>query len=123
METAKARVEAAQSEAKVMDEYRELVDTARHNLQVLKQTCTIFFCSFTWLTFIFLTQMELSSIRPELAPTFKTEDTKLGEEELNILMAHAYWKIITLQKELAKQQVTYYLRKTTKKWMHYFFFK
>lgn len=50
-------------------------------------------------------KMELSSIRPELAPTFKTEDTKLGEEELNILMAHAYWKIITLQKELAKQQV------------------
>lgn len=49
--------------------------------------------------------MELSSIRPELAPTFKTEDTKLGEEELNILMAHAYWKIITLQKELARQQV------------------
>lgn len=81
LETAKARVEAAQSEAKVMDEYRELVDTARRNLQ-----------------------LELSSIRPELTPTFKTEDTKLGEEELNILMAHAYWKIITLQKELAKQQ-------------------
>lgn len=34
LETAKARVEAAQSEAKVMDEYRELVDTARRNLQV-----------------------------------------------------------------------------------------
>lgn len=51
--------------------------------------------------------MELSSIRPELAPTFKTEDTKLGEEELNILMAHAYWKIITLQKELARQQVSF----------------
>lgn len=50
--------------------------------------------------------MELSSIRPELAPSFKTEDVKLGEEELNILMAHAYWKIITLQKELAKQQVS-----------------
>ncbi|XP_046460534.1 MICOS complex subunit MIC60-like [Daphnia pulex] len=81
LETAKARVEAAQSEAKVMDEYRELVDTARHNLQ-----------------------MELSSIRPELAPSFKTEGSKLGEEEINILMAHAYWKIITLQKELARQQ-------------------
>ena len=49
--------------------------------------------------------MELSSIRPELAPSFKTESSKLGEEEINILMAHAYWKIITLQKELAKQQV------------------
>ncbi len=36
LETAKARVEAAQSEAKVMDEYRDLVDTARHNLQVIK---------------------------------------------------------------------------------------
>ena len=50
--------------------------------------------------------MELSSIRPELAPSFKTENSKLGEEEINILMAHAYWKIITLQKELAKQQVS-----------------
>ena len=50
--------------------------------------------------------MELSSIRPELAPSFKTESSKLGEEEINILMAHAYWKIITLQKELAKQQVS-----------------
>jgi hypothetical protein len=59
--------------------------------------------------FILSFQLELSSIRPELTPTFKTEDTKLGEEELNILMAHAYWKIITLQKELAKQQVNYYL--------------
>lgn len=49
--------------------------------------------------------MELSSIRPDLSPNFKTEGTKLGEEEINILMAHAYWKIITLQKELAKQQV------------------
>jgi hypothetical protein len=38
LETAKARVEAAQSEAKVMDEYRELVDTARNNLQVIKRT-------------------------------------------------------------------------------------
>uniref|UniRef100_A0A0P5AVY5 MICOS complex subunit MIC60 n=1 Tax=Daphnia magna TaxID=35525 RepID=A0A0P5AVY5_9CRUS len=81
LETAKARVDAAQSEAKVMDEYRELVDTARHNLQ-----------------------MELSAIRPDLSPNLKTEGTKLGEEEVNILMAHAYWKIITLQKELAKQQ-------------------
>lgn len=35
LETAKARVEAAQSEAKVMDEYRDLVDTARRNLQVV----------------------------------------------------------------------------------------
>ena len=51
-------------------------------------------------------KMELSSIRPELAPSFKTEGSKLGEEEINILMAHAYWKIITLQKELAKQQVS-----------------
>lgn len=50
--------------------------------------------------------MELSSIRPELAPSFKTEGSKLGEEEINILMAHAYWKIITLQKELARQQVS-----------------
>jgi hypothetical protein len=43
LETAKARVEAAQSEAKVMDEYRELVDTARHNLQVIKEKVFFFF--------------------------------------------------------------------------------
>lgn len=35
----------------------------------------------------------------------QNEGAKLGEEELNILMAHAYWKITALQKELAKQQV------------------
>ena len=82
LETAKARVEAAQSEAKVMDEYRNLVDTARRHLQ-----------------------LELSSIRPELAHSLKADESNLGEEELNILMAHAYWKIITLQKELSRQQV------------------
>ena len=46
----------------------------------------------------------MSSIRPDLTASMKT-GTKLGEEELNILMAHAYWKITALQKELAKQQV------------------
>ena len=45
METAKARVEAAQSEAKVMDEYRELVDTARQNLQVIKEKVFLFLFS------------------------------------------------------------------------------
>jgi len=80
LEMAKGRVDAAHSEAKILDEYRALVDTARNNLQ-----------------------LELSSIRPDLTASMKT-GTKLGEEELNILMAHAYWKITALQKELAKQQ-------------------
>ena len=42
LETAKARVEAAQSEAKVMDEYRDLVDMARRNLQVVSSPCLFF---------------------------------------------------------------------------------
>jgi len=63
LETAKARVEAAQSEAKVMDEYRNQVEMARHNLQ-----------------------LELSSIRPELAPSLKTDESHIGKEQLNILL-------------------------------------
>jgi len=63
LETAKARVEAAQSEAKVMSECRNLVEMARHNLQ-----------------------LELSSIRPELAPSLKTDESHIGKEELNILL-------------------------------------
>jgi len=81
LEMAKGRVDAAHSEAKILDEYRSLVDTARKNLQ-----------------------LELSSIRPDLTASMQNEGAKLGEEELNILMAHAYWKITALQKELAKQQ-------------------
>lgn len=98
-------MDAAQSEAKVMDEFRELVDTARHNLQVGMRK---FMCVFLYVPnkFFPLLKMELSAIRPDLSPNLKTEGTKLGEEEVNILMAHAYWKIITLQKELAKQQVS-----------------
>lgn len=45
-------------------------------------------------------------MRPEMTPSFNAGDSKLGEEELHILMAHAYWKILTLQKEMAKQQVS-----------------
>jgi len=50
LETAKARVEAAQSEAKVMDEYKNLVDTARHHLQVhnlVKTTTNVSFIDFS----------------------------------------------------------------------------
>jgi len=34
---AKGRVDAAHSEAKILDEYRSLVDTARKNLQVTNE--------------------------------------------------------------------------------------
>ncbi len=74
-----ARVEAAQVEARVMDEYRNLIDTARRHLR-----------------------LEVSSLRPELAATL--DAAHIGADELNILMAHAYWKILTLQKELSRQQ-------------------
>jgi hypothetical protein len=74
LETAKARVEGDQSEAKVMDEYRNLIHTARRHLQ-----------------------LELS-IRPELALSLKADNWKLGEEDLNIgTMVHAHWKITSLQ--------------------------
>ena len=39
---AKGRVDAAHSEAKILDEYRALVDTARNNLQVLTKNLYIF---------------------------------------------------------------------------------
>lgn len=62
-----------------MDEYRNLIDTARRHLR-----------------------LEVSSLRPELAATL--DAAHIGADELNILMAHAYWKILTLQKELSRQQ-------------------
>ena len=65
-----------------MDEHRNLVEMARRHLE-----------------------LELSSIRPELTPSLKADESNLGEEEFNISMAHAYWKIISLQKEPARQQV------------------
>ena len=46
-----------------MDEYRNQVEMVRRNLQ-----------------------LELSSIRPELALSFKTVESHIGKEQLNILL-------------------------------------
>ncbi|KAK2709196.1 MICOS complex subunit Mic60-like isoform X2 [Artemia franciscana] len=79
LESARAKVQQAQADAKIMEEYRDLIDKARDELR-----------------------LELSSILPEVSPN--TKGAKLTDEEQNMLLAHAYRKIIVLQKELAKQQ-------------------
>ena len=61
-----------------MNEYRNLVHTAHRHLQ-----------------------LELSSGRT--APSLKVDDSQLFEEELNILMVHAHWKVF---RELPRQQVS-----------------
>ena len=67
----------SRQEAKVMEEHRNLVEMARRYLQ-----------------------LELWSIRSELAPSFKADKSNFGEEKLIILMTRAYWGIRSLQREL-----------------------
>ncbi|XP_043196760.1 MICOS complex subunit MIC60-like [Amphibalanus amphitrite] len=77
LETAKNKVAAALSEARVMDEFRQLVDESRAKFQ-----------------------QEMSSIVPGVV--LGEKNTKLSEEELNVLLVHAYRKVLYLQKELAR---------------------
>ena len=76
METAKARVNADQSEANVMDVQCGPYGTPPSAARVV--------------------------VRPELAPSLKADESQLSEEELNIRMVHAHWKVF---RELARQQV------------------
>ncbi|XP_037077945.1 MICOS complex subunit Mic60-like [Pollicipes pollicipes] len=77
LETAKNKVAAALSEARVMDEFRQLVDESRTKFQ-----------------------QEMSSIVPGVV--LGEKNSKLSEEELNVLLVHAYRKVLYLQKELAR---------------------
>ena len=79
LDQAKARRAAVQSESRVMEEYKDLVEAGREQFH-----------------------KEMASIMPDVK--LGEKNGKLTEDELNMFITHAYKKVLHLQQELARQQ-------------------
>merc|ERR1719449_253495 len=79
LDQAKVKRASVETEAKIMEEYRDLVEVGREEFH-----------------------KEMASIMPDVKLGEKSG--KLSEDELNMFITHAYKKVLHLQQELARQQ-------------------
>ncbi|XP_074530670.1 MICOS complex subunit MIC60 [Halichoeres trimaculatus] len=82
LDKAVTKMHSAESEAKIVSQYSELVNEAKLQFQ-----------------------KEVSSLTPEIQANWKSLTGKLSPDDLNALIAHAHRRIDQLNRELAEQRV------------------